>query len=224
MIRETILEVYELADFIDRQEGMVAYWNYNRTMKLIAHQWQRPLPAVVGAFCALSPNNDYMGNLRSLITLLKALHLSLPETSATVSTYNACRGRAWRCLKGEDFLSFTAGPKTRNFYQSIMDPDDPQAVTIDGHMFGVWSGQRRTMKKIAEEGFNYAEVALDFRHTALYIGILPSQLQAVCWFAWKRIHRVVYNPQLGLFSTGDQWGLLPDVETINTFRLKEIQI
>lgn len=215
--QQNIVTVLERADAIDRAEGLAAYPNYNVTMRKISDSYGVPLPAVVGAFCALSPNNDYMGNLRSLITILCGLRDGKDPATLKVSTYNSCKMRAWRCLEGEDFLSFTKGPKTRSFYVNIMDPDEGYHVTIDGHMFSVWSGKRFTMKSVATMGFRYNEVALDFRSVAFLVGLKANQIQAICWFAWKRIHRVVYNEQLGLFAGDDQWGLLPSIEEIRPF-------
>ena len=118
-------------------------------------------------------------------------------------------------------MSFTEGPKTTAFYHNILDPTDSAYITIDGHMYSIWAGKRMTMKSVAWAHFNYKQVELDFKRCAFRIGILPCQLQSVLWFAWKRIHRVVFDGQLGLFKQGNQWGLLPDVARIETYPVKE---
>jgi hypothetical protein len=215
-----VLTVFGLADGIDIQEGMAAYERYHKTMRRIAYDWGYDMEQIVGAFCALSPNNDWIGNLRSLVTVLKAHRLGISPDRVVTSTYNACKSRAWKCLGAEHFLDFTRGPKTRNFYTNIYCPEENHSVTIDGHMYGVWLGKRMTMKAVAEQRFNYNEVAHDFRTAAFHIGIRPNQVQAVCWFTWKRIHKVLFKEQLGLFASGDQWGLLQDPELIEPFPFK----
>jgi len=216
-----IMRVWEQADAVDQYEGMLAYERYHDTMQRIAAAYQFPFKSVVGAFCALSPNNDYVGNLRSLVTLLKGWENGFAAEKLTVSTYNACKFRAWRCLAGEDFLSFTKGPKTRAFYHNILDPSDDAYITIDGHMYCVWAGKRMTMVAVAWQRFNYKHVELDFKRCAFRLGIRPCQLQGVLWFTWKRINRVLFDGQLKMFERDDQWGLLPDVTTIATYPVKE---
>jgi hypothetical protein len=224
MSETNILKVWEQADTVDLREGMQAYYRYRTTMKNIASHFGFSLESVVGCFCALSPNNDYVGNLRSLITLLKGCKAGEDVDKLTVSTYNACKLRAWRCLGGEDFMSFTTGPKTRAFYSNILNPEDISYVTIDGHMYSLWAGKRMTMKAIAYERFNYKKVELDFKRVAFKLTLIPCQLQAILWFTWKRINNIVFQPQLGLFTGDDQWGLLPEVEGIAEFPIKMVGV
>lgn len=203
--RVNICSALDRADTIDFQEGMLAYRRLNETCRWYSVRYGVRLCDIIGAFSALSPNNDYMGNLRSLVTLLDGLKDGSLVESLTVSTYNACRQRAWRCLHGEDFLSFTKGPKTRSFYQNILYPYDRTPVTIDGHMVSVAFGRRMTMKEVVREQWNYEGIAQAFRGVADDNAMLPNQLQATLWFTWKRIHNVVYNPQLDVFNEGNQW-------------------
>lgn len=194
-----IYRVWDQTDRVDRDEGMAAYDRYRITLNRLANHHGYPLSSVVGMFAALSPNNDYMNNIRSVVSLLRG--------SMRTSTYGACRERALRCMSGEDFLSFTKGPKTRSFYRNIMYPGDMEPVTIDGHAYCIWIGQRMTMKAVAVKRFRYAEVAGDYRDAARSISIVPCQLQAILWFTWKRINQIVYQPQMDMFRPGDQWKL-----------------
>lgn len=214
---DNVLKVYRQADEIDRWEGSVAYLRYNATLTALARRYDTPLPRVVGAFAALSPNNDYMGNLRSLVTLLEGMRLGAREEDCTVSTYKACRHRAWGFLHGADFLASTRGPKTRNFYQNILRPRDPEPVTIDGHAVCAAIGKRMRMVEVVRTRFKYEEVAQSYREAAARVGLLPNQLQATVWFTWKRIHQVVYTPQLNAFMAGNQWGSLLDPTTLRPF-------
>lgn len=219
MTIRNIYKVWSRIDAIDYREGMLAYGRYHVTLERIAAYYGCPFHSTVAAFCALSPNNDYMGNLRSLVTMLRGRQEGFPDANLLhVSTYNACRDRAWKFLHGDDFLERTKGPKTRNFYQNIIDPNDPIPVTIDGHMVCVWKGMRMTMTAVAIEGFKYNDVANDFREFAYTIGLLPNQVQAVLWFTWKRINNVVFKPQMHLFADKtDHWGLDLMAESILPF-------
>lgn len=215
-----ILRVYAQCDRIDMEEGMLAYQRYHRTMQYYARSYGVLMPHVIGAFAALSPNNDYMGNLRSLVTLLEGIRSRARVEDCTVSTYKACRNRAWLFLHGTDFLATTKGKKTRNFYLNILNPYDPDPVTIDGHMACIYAGQRMTMKEVVRSRFRYEVVADAFRTVARDVDLLPNQLQAMLWFTWKRIHRVIYaGDQLDVFADrdGNHWNTIIDPAQVNPF-------
>lgn len=217
---ENILSVWRRRDSIDESEGMVAYKRLHVSLSAQAELYGFPLRSTVAAFAALSPNNDYLGNMRSTITLLWGMKKGIPVSRLTTSTYNACRNRAWRALEGEDFLSFTKGKKTRNFYENILDPRNPVPVTIDGHMANVVTGVRVPLKTIAREGFDYDGIADQFREVAASVNILPNQLQAIAWFTWKRIHSIIYSPQLDMLKGDNQWGFGVDAPSLKPFPVK----
>lgn len=205
-----ILFIWDQADGVDFSEGMLAYSRYRETLDGIARHYHIPLASVVGMFCALSPNNAYMTNLRSVVDVLNG---------GRGSGYGACYERALRCMRGEDFLWFTKGPKTRSFYQNIMDPDDPEPVTIDGHAYSVYVGQYHNMKQVVRAGFDYEQIATSYRQAAHRIGngVLPNQVQAVCWFVWKRIHRVLFDAQMNLLRMDNQWQVDMEPDDITPF-------
>lgn len=220
MPTDNILRVYEKVDAIDRHEGLLAYPRYHESLKYYAQHYNVLMPNVIGAFSALSPNNDYMGNMRSLVTLLEGMRRGRREEDCTVSTYKACRNRAWRFLHGEDFLTVTKGPKTRAFFQNILNPFDPVPVTIDGHMACISIGKRMTMREVVRTRFKYDVVAQEFRDVAAEVGLLPNQLQAMLWFTWKRINNVIYTPQLDVFTGENHWGTLIDPARVRPFPIR----
>jgi len=93
------------------------------------------------------------------------------------------------------------GRKTFNFFMNLLNPCNPNYVTIDGHMVSVWLGRRILLKskEASLTAKKYTLIAEDYKTVARELGILPNQLQAVCWMAWKRKHRILYNPQLSLW-------------------------
>lgn len=219
-----IEKVLRLADEVDRREGLVAYDRYNDMMSALASHYQYPLRPVVAAFAALSPNNDYKKNLRSLVTVLDAHRRGVRDVSLfSVSTYRACARRALDFLDGVPFLKVTAGEKTRNFYQNILNPDDDYHVTIDGHAISAYVGRRLTMKEAVKQRLPYRQLADDFRLVARRQRLLPCQVQAVAWFVWKRVNKIVYEGTLGFFDDPlDQWRILYPVELIKPFTRAEV--
>lgn len=195
---KNILSVLDRADEIDINEGRIAYFRYNELMQKTAARYNLPLSSIVAAFAALSPNNDYKGNVRSLKTVVEAYQAGNDPKTVRVSTYGHCRDRAFLYLDGTPFLDHAKGKKIRNFYQNILNPLDPDPVTIDGHAVNIWRNQVQSVK--LARNFNYKEIADDYRRAARETGLIPNQIQAITWFCWKRINRILYKPQLTLFG------------------------
>lgn len=196
------------ADAIDLRDGMSAYSTYNKVIHNFAQAYGAKFEPTLAAFCALSPQNDYYGNLRSLASVLHAVQHSLPIESVVVSTYSHCRNRAYAYLTGaSDFLSSVKGLKIRAFYANILDPADPYPVTVDGHMVCAWRGINVPMKVASVRPPEYDEIAHNVRELASELELIPNQLQAIIWLTRKRLEKIKYNPQLNLF--GDDLRISP---------------
>ena len=214
MSLDNLYKLYEQSDNIDRAEGRLAYARYRQTMVAFADHYDFPLKDVTSAFVALSPNNDYWGNLRSLASVLAGVRDGRPVDEVVVTTFNACRDRAIGYLTGErNFLKTVKGPKIRAFRDNILRPHSSRHVTVDGHMIAAWHDKRLTMKeaqRLLKGRAAYTAIERDIQQLADNEGFAPCQMQAVLWFTRKRLNRVIYDPQLSLFQEGDQWGTLVD--------------
>jgi hypothetical protein len=216
-----VIKILNRADETDISEGRVSYFRYNEVLRNLAEHYGAPFPETIAVFAALSPNNDYQGNLRSAASVLAGYKSGVDPERVRVSTYNHCRDRAFEYLTGaRPFLSPERGPKIRSFYLNILNPIDPEPVTIDGHAVNVWAANRQPLKQVVG-GWNYGRVAGDYRAAAKRVGLLPNQVQAIVWFAWKRIHKIHYpGRQLHLFDdNSDLWKTLADPTTIEPFEL-----
>lgn len=207
------------ADATDLSEGKLAYARYHELMKAIAAKYDFPLPRVIAAFCSLSPNTDYVSNLRSLISVLEGLNGNKPRNLIKVSTYNHGRDRAIAYLDGHrDFLEKTKGPKVFNFYHNVLRPEDPAYVTIDGHMVGIWRDVRLTMKGLLIKRREYREIADAVKALAAEESLIPNQLQAILWFTRKRVLRIKYQPQMSLFGNpADLWKTSYDLSELKAY-------
>lgn len=197
-----ILAVFEQATAADRAAGMQSWHTSNALMCDLAEQFQFTAKTVTGVFAALSPNNDYFGNLRDTRRVLKSFCAGLSIDSFSVSTYNPNKRKAWAIVGGQDPLELLIAPKTRNFYQNIENPCDPIPVTIDGHMFNIWRGERQPLKglssKVSEK--RYDEIACAMRSVAYIKNILACELQGILWHTWKRIHRIKMTGQVEIWD------------------------
>lgn len=218
---------YGQADAVDRREGLIAYPRYHELMAEIARHFASAVPAespaqrharVIQAFVAMSPNNDYLGNLRSLVSILTGLQKGVHVKEITVSGYNHCRDRAYKYLIGSaDFWNSTKGPKIRNFYMNIMFPDSPLYCTIDGHIHAAWRNQNLTMRSAIVPPKKYGFILHDMLTLAAEIGILPNQLQATIWFTRKRLYGIRV-PHADLFlPADDQWQIVRNISEIKPY-------
>jgi hypothetical protein len=218
-----VREMFRQADEIDLYEGRLAYSRYREMMARFAAEYSHDIREVTAAFVALSPNNDYLGNLRSLKTLLEADRQGIPVEHASVSTYIACRTRAWKYLqKADDFLLTARGPKTRAFYHNILWPNNPDYVTIDGHMVAIFMNNEGTMKEnIIKNETMYNRVAAAVKRCARINSMLPNQMQATLWYTRKRLLRVKFEAQFQLFGDPtDRWGASMDINEIKPYEFK----
>lgn len=199
--------MWDQRDETDHNEGLVAYERYNRVMGWFAVHYGYPVGEVTSAFVALSPNSDYHGNLRSLASVLDGYRKGVPLDRITVSTYNACRDRAYSYMGGViDFHVAVKGLKIRSFRDNIVRHDRSPLVTVDGHMILAWHGVEGTMKdaaKLMKRPAEYRRIAADIVDLAVAEDLAPCQAQAILWLTRKRVMAVKYDAQLSFFRASD---------------------
>lgn len=218
--------LFEKADRADYEEGLLAYTRYHDVMVRVAQRYEMPLDVVVAAFVALSPNNDYTGNLRSLMSVLEGHRKGHTFDHVQVSTYRHAGARAWSYVQGTaSFLDLARGPKIVNFYHNVLYPSDNRWVTVDGHMVAAWRGQNLTMKQAIPKGVKeYHDIAHAVKRMAFSLFLLPHQVQAIIWFVRKRTLNVKYDPQHSLFADrSDIWRTSRQVDDILPFPPRRVE-
>lgn len=211
------------ADHVDMSEGQTAYVKYNAVMRQYSDRYGYQLSKVTAAFCALSPNNDYVGNLRSLTSVIEGLRDGTEHGQIIISTYNHCKYRAIKYLTGEDeFDTDKRGLKIRSFYHNIISPGCPKNVTIDGHIAAAFCGDPNlVMKDVILSRKMYREISAVVNRMAKKAELLPNQLQAIIWFTRKRIYRIKYSPIRDMFSDpSDQWRIMIPLDELKAYPLR----
>ena len=198
---DNLKRVVEQATLHDIAVGLDSYHKYNRIMVKLGEHCQTTTRIAAAVFAALSPNNDYFGNLRDAHTLLSAARDGRQLEDFSVSTYGQNKRKAWRIVKGEDPLDLIVADKTRNFFQNIYDPTDPVPVTVDGHMINVWRCKRENLVGLRFPKGLYAEVAEGVRVVARERDWLPCQTQGIIWMTWRRVHGIRTTQQTELWDT-----------------------
>jgi hypothetical protein len=190
---------------MDLNIGLQAWKRYHALLSRVAKRTGTTQDKATAVFAALSPNNDYLGNLRDAIRVLEAVRDGRLPEAVKVSTYHPNKFKAFDLAKGRPPLEVLKTPKVRNFYLNLLDPEDPQPVTIDGHMFNAWAGVRLRLDSAAQRynAKHYFDVAADVHHIAVHQGLLANQVQGIIWFTWKRLHRIRHNDQLELLPADE---------------------
>lgn len=187
--------------------GQSAYVRYHEAVKHVADSTGNSMETACAVFCALSPQNNFYGTLRSCLSVL---HWAgrIPDERITVTTYHHARARALRYLRGEEvFPSQTRGRKTLSFYDNILNPNTSLRVTVDGHILNIWENQpSRRLNQCRVTSQKYDEIEMSIIEEAQQFSCSPCDLQAILWFTWKRLHRIGYSGQADLFDgDGAMW-------------------
>jgi hypothetical protein len=98
--------------------------------------------------------------------------------------------KARAMANGADPIDVLTGPKERAFYLNIIG--DPDHVTIDGHAYSIWLGERITTDKIKVPKSGHANRLAceeDYRSVAAEYNLNPAQVQAITWVVWRDQHQ-----------------------------------
>lgn len=175
---ENILTVWETATDAHRESGL----NWYALAHQIAHDIaDGDVVRGAGVIAAMSPQKEWGLNVR-----LARLAF---ETGVAVGNTGPCNAKANAILAGANPLDVMGnGLKTRNFYLNILDPECAQAVTIDRHAYDVALAERAEgNKRLGLTPKRYEAFSEAYRAAAVTLGILPHQVQAVTWEAWRAV-------------------------------------
>ncbi len=183
---------------MDLEEGSIYYARQRERLARRAHSACLPEESVIGAFVALSPNQNEKTNYNALDLCIK-IHLGQLPQDARVSAYPLNRAKALRILSGENPRDILGGKKVRAFYFNTLDPEKSTEVTVDGHMKNAWLNRPGVTLKDRRSNINdtqYERIAQDFREAAFVTCTKSTDFQATVWLTWKRINRILWDPQI----------------------------
>lgn len=138
---------------------------------------------VAGVVAILSPGLAWELNIveaeRVILLWLKGIDATFWKSPA----YGRNQLKVQKLLETHD-LSLVSGPKVSAFFANLYDPEDPDYVTLDRHALRVWAGERGAGHKyITRKEMEQAQ--RDFKQVAHLLEVLPSELQAVTWVAYR---------------------------------------
>ena len=160
----------------------------------MAEEFGLPLWKVVGVLAAISPGNEYGRNVEETRDFIDAY--THGKELPVVGVYGKMNmEKARRILEGAlplEVFPVKTSPKVRAFFACILFPYDCLEVCVDRHAKAVAcnlpserTGAASDDKKSVVRPGEYGELAKAYRAVAGTLGLLPHQLQAVCWVAWK---------------------------------------
>ncbi len=193
-IERNILSVYIRANEYDRAEGLHWYSNAQDSAQSIADKLGVSLTQSIGVISAMSPGLNWGLNVLQAEELITAYVKGLRGNDLPkLGTYGRRNiVKACRILDGEKPLDVLGGDKVRSFYQNILDPQGLDSVTIDRHAKGlaIRSNSSRGATAEVDAIVTPAEYPYYRKHyikLAERLGLVPNQLQAICWVTWRRL-------------------------------------
>lgn len=193
-IERNILSVYVRANEYDREEGMHWYTNARSSAEVMAHKYRVNVTTAIGVISALSPGRAWGMNLLEAEDFIKAYQKgNRGRDLPIVGTYGYRNIRkSLRILEGTSPLEVLGGNKVRSFYQNILDPKGSSEVTIDRHAKGLAIRSNSVRGATSEDdaivsNSEYPFYAKHYVKLADRLGLIPNQLQAICWVTWRRL-------------------------------------
>ena len=190
-----IKAIYELASAAEIADGMAWYGVAKSIAIVLADQYGIPAAQAVGVLAALSPRNKWTRNVADAEALISAYVAAGSEQArlTKVCTFGANKERAIRVLEYgltafTNALDILSGPKLREFASCIAGLDE---VCVDGHAWCIWQGSRVTLAEVPSIGVRLRrEIKADYAQAAADLGLKASELQAITWVTWRRIHGI----------------------------------
>jgi hypothetical protein len=183
---ENILKVYRSASADDVAVGMRWYRDARSLCVSLAHEYNCTEIAAIGVMAALSPRTNWDRNVMLGTTCIRDGFIDAGTIGQNM--VNACR-----IMNGAAPLDVFKGNKVRAFYSTILDPENDELVVVDAHALSIAIGRTMSAKEqgvLARVGV-YEHISALYREAAEILGILPSQVQAVTWVAWRNIKKKI---------------------------------
>jgi len=180
-----IIALYNQCDNTTIDKGKNWYFKANKTALRIAKKTGYSLEVTSAIIALLSPAVSWPNNKLQAYHLLKAYQHSKKIDGLTLTTYKQQIKKALKLLDNPLLLTadiFGKRPfKTMAFYENIVNPNNPDFVTLDRHIFNALK-----LDMLSGNKTQYYNIVDAFKVASEKISnIVPCQLQAVLWLNEK---------------------------------------
>lgn len=171
---------YQKATFWQTLRGMSWYRRAHKWALSLSSMHGLPVETVAGITAAISPATSWERNVIEVEHLLSGIKIKH-------TTYTPNVKKAQRILLGEHPMDVLGGKKVLNFYKLIANPRDTASVCIDRHAVRICTKVDFTSdsEAAAYSKKNYESCAEAFREVARNHAVLPWQVQATTWVAYR---------------------------------------
>lgn len=183
LIQENLERVAEMSTLSLFQESKDWYWKAHEKAQEYTKEFKKDICITSGLISVMSPQKEWSHNLRLTEEYLKSgaktcKHTRVQREKAKYIYYTDGYPR--------DFIPYIeailGGPKTINFFRNILNPDDKEFCTIDGHMAALMTGNLSKEKLTPKQYLFLKDEMIKFANKE---GKIPSQLQAELWLIYK---------------------------------------
>jgi hypothetical protein len=194
LMKANLLAIYDAATPAERDTGEQWYSVAYTFARGLGARYKRTTAEAAGIIAALSPGCSWERNM--------ALADMMMQRGDCRHSYGAPINKARAIWTGASPGAVLKGPKERNFYGNILEPDSADFLTIDRHAVSILMG--RKVESLPQRKGYYERCARIYTEVAFDLHIYtPNQLQATTWLAWRRLNPAArwakrMHPQLDL--------------------------
>ena len=192
-----IEKIFKQATQSEITEGLNWYKDANKFAQSVSNETKKEISIehVAGVTSALSIRNKWDRNKIDAKNLILAYYRLKKVSDISVCTFTSNKHKAVNILESNanQIETILSGLKTQNFKRNILGCKE--SVTIDGHAFCISAGIVNALKKVPSiSAKNYKIISDEYRQATKMINkkynlnLIPSQLQAITWVTYKRLH------------------------------------
>ena len=187
-----IQAVLDLATAGEYADGKRWYARANGVAERLHELYGISKPRAAGVIAALSPRNRWERNVIDAENIVATCQAAGSIDDVKVCTFRKNKEKAIAvlsdCLREEYIPEVLSGPKMIEFYNCIMGCND---VTIDGHAYSIWYGDRVTLANVPKIGKKIREkIKKDYLAVGRNNAMMGYEVQAITWLTHRRIHGV----------------------------------
>ena len=177
---QNIYRVYELAD---ETQGDDWYFETNAIAQAWAEKFEVSLSKVCAIISACSINSGWNQNLKNAELFLD---------TGKIRGLGVIQRKCDAIMSNKPISEVLSTDKLNNFYWNIFKPDLFEHVTIDRHATAIAYFGRRETDFPKPTTKRYSLIAEAYKKVAENLGLIPQQLQAITWVAYRNEANLSY--------------------------------
>ena len=174
-----------------RQSDLQWYAETLEWCETVGTEIREPAEVVAAVMATLSPGTNFERNKLETRALLKSTPVMYTTYPANVEKAESILER-WKANGDRSALAGMVAPhwpksgsKIAAFFDNIVSPDESRAVTIDRHAIAICIGRHPEKSELRLGPVAYRDYSRAYEIVAKEKDLLPHQVQAITWAAWR---------------------------------------